>query len=274
MYLERMRLDGKVGLVVGAGGGRMGTESAVALAEAGATVAGIDVSEERLETARERVTEIEGTFLPLVADALDARAVSSALDRAWSELGPVEHLVHVVGGSRPENWRTLDEYSDELFDRVIDFNLRSTFLSCRAVATKLIEAGRGGTIVTFTSLSGLHGAPLHGAYAAAKAGVVSLTRTMALEWGRHGIRVNSIAPGRTLTFRNAQANTDTDPGNPMGRYAELSEIAAAVLFFTAGLSSGITGQTLAVDTGDDARSPMGPLEYWEDIATRMEAAGR
>src|SRR5690242_18924754 len=106
---------------------------------------------------------------------MNQESVRRALDKGWSEVGPVRHFVHVVGGTRPDEWFTLDSYSDVSFDRVFAFNLRPLFQTCREVGRWMIATGSGGTIVTFASMSGMLGAPLHGPYGAAKSAVISLT---------------------------------------------------------------------------------------------------
>lgn len=134
-----------------------------------------------------------------------------------------------------------------------------------------------GTIVTFTSLSAMYGAPLHGPYGAAKAAVRALTKTMAVEWGPHQIRVNAVAPGWTSSSRSGARRVvnDQDPTArvPLQRGADLSEIAAAVLFLTSDLSAGITGQTLNLDAGASANQPMGGLDLWQQYSTPSENAG-
>jgi 3-oxoacyl-[acyl-carrier protein] reductase len=274
-YLDRLRLDGRVALVVGAGGGRMGSECAIALADAGALVAGIDMDAERMGDVDRQITSGGGTFLPLVADVTDAGAVEAAVETAWAELGPVQHLVHVVGGNVPEQyWGQAPDpatrfaaavaVSEDRLSSILDFNILTTFRTCGAVARRLIDTGRDGTIVTFSSVVGMNGAPGYSAYSAAKAAVISLTRTYAVEWGRYGIRVNSVAPGQTGSGkpRPNAVDLDTDYLNlelcPLGRAAEIADIAGVVLFLSSALSGVLTGQTLIVDSGATARSQIVP----------------
>jgi 3-oxoacyl-[acyl-carrier protein] reductase len=288
MYLEKLRLDGQVAVVVGAGGGRMGTETVVALAEAGAAVAGVDLYAERLTEVQEKIAAAGGSFLPLQADVMDHAAFPRALDQAWRELGPVQHLVHVVGGNRPAQFREgaqvaehagfamLDAYTDERFEAVVEFNLLTTFRACRDFARRLIDARLPGTIVVFSSIAGLNGSPGIGAYGAAKAAVISLAQTMAVELGPHGIRVNAVAPGQTRSgiVRPGTAFVDADLVDP-ARYPAgapgVGDIAATVLYLSTDLSASVTGQTIAVDGGATSRLPIFSIAVGEagvEVTTR------
>lgn len=271
MYLDRLRLDGRIAVVVGAGGGRMGTEAVLALAEVGATVVGMDLSGDRLAQTQEQAEGSGGKFVPLVVDVSDPGAFPRALDEIWRDVGPVQHLVHVVGGNRPGNYRdgaeiatdaglaTLDTYSDERFDSIIEFNVGTAFRTCRDLARRLIEAGLPGTMVTFSAIAGMNGAPGIGAYGAAKAAVIAMTRTMAVEWGAHGLRVNSVAPGQTQSGepRVGAGFLDADMVDvslhPLGRAADVSDIASAVLYLSTDLSRSVTGQTVIIDAGVTSR---------------------
>lgn len=282
MYLDRLKLDGKVALVVGAGGGRMGSESAIALAEAGATVVGLDLAADRMDETVELIRDAGGTFVPKVADILDPVGFDTVLDQVWSEVGPVQHLVHVVGGNRPMNYRpdvgaatdlgldTLDAYTEERFSSIIEFNLLTTFRTSRAVARRLIDAGLPGTIVTFSGIAAFNGAPGIGAYAAAKAAVVSMTRTMAVEWGGHRIRVNSVSPGQTGSGKPRVGAAFADSNHvdpalyPLGSPADVSDIAAAVLYLSTDISRSVTGQTITVDGGATSRLQVFRITHSED----------
>ena len=269
MYPERLRLDGELTVVMGAGGGRLGTETAFALADAGARLVGIDIDEPALRETADRLAAAGHTFVMQTADVMEAEAVREQLAGIWQAHGPIQHYVHVVGGSRPRDWRPIESYSDEHFDSVLAFNLRPMFQCCRIVAAHMIESGTRGTVVAFSSLSGMVSAPYHGVYGAAKAAISSLTRTMAVEWGPHGIRVNAVAPGQTevgsLKKRPARAITRDPRWNPLERGISFSEVAGTVLFLTSEMSSGITGQTINIDAGASARSPMGGMDYWDQF---------
>jgi NAD(P)-dependent dehydrogenase (short-subunit alcohol dehydrogenase family) len=257
-----LRLDGRVAVVIGAGGGGMGTATSLALAEAGATIVAVDLDRERVHDTAKQVEAIGGTCVPVTADALDAGAIAEVVDQAWAEFGGVHHLVNVVGGSQSSQWIRTERLAEDIFDRVVAFNLRTHFISCREVARRMIEHGIAGSIVNYSSISGTFSQPFQVGYAAAKAAINGMTRTMAVEWGPYGIRVNAVAPGGgifTPRFKQTQQRPDGivyDPGetNPLGRGLEPDEIAATVLFLVSDLASAITGQIIGVDAGLSARS--------------------
>src|SRR5258708_4755500 len=128
MYSEKMRLDGEVTVVTGAGGGRLGTETAVALGEAGAHVVGVDISLAQMQETSQRIAAIGGKFVGIASDILQAESARELIGRIWAEHGPIQHYVHVVGGSRPCNLHNLDSFSDEEFDQVLAFILRPVYL--------------------------------------------------------------------------------------------------------------------------------------------------
>jgi NAD(P)-dependent dehydrogenase (short-subunit alcohol dehydrogenase family) len=145
----------------------------------------------------------------------------------------------------------------------------------------MIENGVRGSIVNWSSVSALDAAPYHGPYGAAKAGVAALTKTMAVEWGPLGIRVNAVAPGAT---RSGQMGTRLDASavgvthqerwNPIPRKCEPEEIASAMLFLISDLASGITGHLIAVDSGVMALSSLGDLDHWAETAEFSKQAQR
>jgi NAD(P)-dependent dehydrogenase (short-subunit alcohol dehydrogenase family) len=274
-YLNKLRLDGRAALIIGAGGGGMGTATSLALAEAGATIVAVDLDADRVRETAEKVEARGGTCLAFTADARDASAVGAVIQQAWDELGAVHHLVNVIGGSQRNHWIRTEELAEDVFDEIIAFNLRTHFISCREVARRMIAHGIAGSIVNYSSISGTFSQPYQVGYSAAKAAVNGLTRTMAVEWGPHGIRVNAVAPGGgifTPRFKQAQQRPDGavyNPGetNPLGRGLEPEEIAATVLFLVSDLASAITGQTVGVDAGLSVRSAgMGLEEFAKYLA--------
>jgi NAD(P)-dependent dehydrogenase (short-subunit alcohol dehydrogenase family) len=250
-------LSGRTALVVGGGGGGIGTAMAVALAEAGADVGTITFVAEHADDTVTRVHALGRRAAGVVADVTDDEALMAAMVSVASEVGTVRHLVNVVGGSLVDDWHRAVDYDMAAFDRLVARNLRYAVLSCREVARGLTAAGMPGSIVNISSVAA-HGAPLLGAYGAAKAGLESFSRTMALEWAPLGIRVNLVAPGTVKTPRAGQSDlSEAVQSIPLRRRGEPADIADAALFLISDLAAYVTGQTLAVDGGSTLGGPGG-----------------
>jgi NAD(P)-dependent dehydrogenase (short-subunit alcohol dehydrogenase family) len=245
-------LEGRPALVVGGGGGGIGTALAVTLAEAGADVGTITMVADHAADTVAQVQAQGRRAAAAVVDVTDEKALTSAMARIAEDLGggPIRHLVNVVGGNLADDWFRTSEYDMDAFDRVVGRNLRYAVVSCREVARGLIPAGTGGSIVNVSSVAA-RGAPLLAAYGASKAGLESFSRTMALEWAQHGIRVNLVAPGTIKTPRAGQDDlVDVAAQSiPLARRGTPSDISLAALFLLSDLSSYITGQVLTVDGG-------------------------
>jgi 3-oxoacyl-[acyl-carrier protein] reductase len=257
MLDERLGLTGRTVVVAGAGGGGIGTAVCRLLVEAGAVVAALDHDQDRLALSERAMDEVGGPYRSVVADLRSPDGVAAAVAEATAA-GPLHGLVHVAGGLFPDQWASLLETAPETFDSVLELNLRSAFLTTRAVGAQLEAQGTGGSIVHMTSIAALSAMPFGAAYAAAKAGMIALTRTAALEFGRAGIRVNAIAAGTVRTPRNLSQSSPGDAPDervaiPLGRRGEPNDIAGAVLFLLSELSGFVSGQVLAVDGGSSAR---------------------
>jgi len=269
MIFERLSLTGRAILVSGAGGGGIGTATCEAIAEAGADVAGFDLEPGALEESRRRVERLGRRFEAICGDATTPEGARGAVDAALRGLGGIHGLVNVVGGGPLGVWSSLLDYDPAEFDRNLGFNLKSALLVSQAVARVLVASGIRGSIVCTASISGLGASPYHAAYGAAKAALCQLAKTMAVEWGPRGIRVNVVAPGTIMTPR---ATISTDPERdraaiPLGRRGDPEEIAGAALFLLSDLSSYVTGQTLVVDGGATAKFAfLGP----DDLPVFME----
>ncbi|TCC08679.1 SDR family NAD(P)-dependent oxidoreductase [Kribbella soli] len=239
-YSTLFRLDGKHALVIGAGSG-IGRESALALAAHGARVTCADRD---LTAARETAGPGMAAY---GLDVLD----DSAIERAVVELDPVDVLVFTAATNVRK--RILD-YTGEEFDRVVSLNLRASFQLLRAFGRGMAERG-SGSIIGFSSIRGTTVEPGQSVYAATKAGLVQLLRTMAAELGPSGVRANAIAPGVVETPLTAQIKADKSwydayaQKGALGRWAQPSELAGAVVYLASDASSFVTGSVLAVDGG-------------------------
>jgi NAD(P)-dependent dehydrogenase (short-subunit alcohol dehydrogenase family) len=258
--MSLLGLDGRVIVVAGAGGGGIGTAVSALLADAGASVVGLDVRPEALERFDDALSRAQRPHRSVVADVRRADEVEAAV-RLAGELGPLHGLVHVAGGMRPDQWASLLGTDLSAFDHVLELNLRSALVTTRAAAAQLAEQGAGGSVVTITSVAGLTAMPYGGAYASAKAALMALTRTAALEWGRYGIRVNAVAPGTIRTPKNEgdrrdEASDETAAERaalPLRRRGRPEDVAGGVLYLMSDLASWVSGQVLVVDGGSSAR---------------------
>ena len=265
-------LTGKRAVVSGAGyiPGRAGhgRRSALRLAEAGAMVACIDVDEGRASATVTAIAEAGGRAFPVVAEMTDPAAAARAIDEAARGLGGgIDVAVDIIGRA---TWAKAEEVTDEDWIWTIDANLTQVFYLYRAVAQQMIRQGSGGSLVALASVDGIAASGYHVAYGAAKAGVLSLTRTFADELGRHGIRVNAVAPGNVGNGNEDQPEDQygVDAKNPLAA-PRASDIANAVLFLSSSLAARITGQTLVVDGGTTSRSLWGMTE---DVVDAYRAA--
>jgi 3-oxoacyl-[acyl-carrier protein] reductase len=241
-------LEGQVAVVTGGGAG-IGRGIAAGLAAFGARVS---IWERDEATCRSAAEELGG--LACVTDVREADQVDAALTATVEELGTPTILVNNAGGT----FRSpLLETAPKGWDALLRANLGHVLLCTQRVARAMVQAGVGGSIINITSIEGTRAAPGFAAYAAAKAGVVNLTQTAALELAPHGIRVNCLAPDVTLTDALVALAPPGFAGGvehmiPMGRAGHVDEMAGAAVFLASQLSSYVTGQTIHVDGGTAA----------------------
>ncbi len=244
-------LTGQVALVTGAGRG-LGRAIAEALAEAGAQVALVARSADQLEQTAAAIAEAGGQALPLPADITEDGAPGDLMARAETELGPLDILVNAAGVNPA--YARAELHSIEAWDLILATNLRAAFLCCQVAGRRMLER-RHGAIVNVASIGGVVALPRMAAYCAAKAGLVELTRVLAVEWADRGVRVNAVAPAYVLTEMTQGLLSHPVHGprllaqTPLGRWAEPAEVASAVLFLVSAGAGYVTGHTLVVDGG-------------------------
>lgn len=247
-------LRGKVALITGAARG-IGLATARAFAASGAHVILSDVDKEEAETAALSLSHARA----LRMDVSDQREVESAIAEIQRTEKRLDILVNNAGLNTLHHRVTIDQFPPEEWDRIMNIDLRGLFLVSRSATALMIQNG-GGRIINISSVLGVVPARLQCAFTAAKAGVINLTRSMAIELAPHGILVNCVAPGSTLTQATealfyGENGVMRDQARrllahiPMGRAGRPEEIAHAILFLAAPESSYVTGQTLCVDGG-------------------------
>jgi NAD(P)-dependent dehydrogenase (short-subunit alcohol dehydrogenase family) len=263
-------LDEARAVVVGAGfiptRAGHGRGAALNLARAGATVACVDKDADRADAIVREIRDEGGDAFPIVADVLDSDQAQNAIDGAAARMGGLDVCVDIVGQAM---WSKAAEISDEVWDAQLLVNLTQVFYVFRAAVPHLAANESGGSLIALTSVDGIGSSRYHAAYGAAKAGVISLVKTFADEYGKDGVRVNAVAPGNVgggnwdlpeIPFGEDVVNALAPP---RGR-----DVADAVLFLASRLSAKITGRNLVVDGGALVRSPWGMTE---DLIARNAA---
>jgi NAD(P)-dependent dehydrogenase (short-subunit alcohol dehydrogenase family) len=249
-YLGLLRLDGRRVAVIGAGLG-IGRQASHALSAAGARVCCIDVEADRAAAV---AAEVDG--VAAVGDATVRADAERMLGEAGAALGGLDGVVDIVGMA---SYAELVDLTDDEWDWHFDIVLRHAYLALQ-LGGRALAAGGGGAMVFVASVSGITSAPRHAAYGAAKAGLMSLVRTAAVEMGPQRVRVNAVAPGvvwtpRVSAFLGDEGHARNVENTPLRRVAQPADIAAAILFLMSDLASYVTGQTLVVDGGVGAKFP-------------------
>ena len=253
-YGARLRIDGRRFVVLGAGQG-IGRQAAHALAQGGARVVCVDRD---ADLAGEIAGEVDGTpWSGDMTQRADVEALFAMVCDEVSGFGGVDGVVDIIGMAR---WTSVLDCDDGDYDWQLDMNLRHAYLTMQCAGRAMRAGGTGGTMAFVASVSGLTGAPLHGPYGAAKAGLMALVRTAAVEMAPYGIRVNAVAPGPIWTPRMQVAMSDelrdANAANvPLGRMGAPADIAGALLFLASDLAAFVSGQTLVVDGAVGAKFP-------------------
>jgi NAD(P)-dependent dehydrogenase (short-subunit alcohol dehydrogenase family) len=247
-------LTGKKAFVTGASRG-IGQEIAVALAQAGADLALVARSEEGLASTAARVSDCGRKAFVIPADVTQQEAVAGATASAIDRLGHVDIVVNNAGGS---NFAVpFLELRLPGWEKLIRLNLTSAMYVCHELGGHLVERGMG-SVINVASVAGLIGSPFLAPYGAAKAGLISLTKSLATEWAASGVRVNALCPGWTATDLNRDLWEDETSGRatiasvPMQRWGRAEEMAGPAVFLASDASSYMTGQVLVVDGGQTA----------------------
>jgi NAD(P)-dependent dehydrogenase (short-subunit alcohol dehydrogenase family) len=243
-----MRLKGRVAAITGGALG-IGRATALLFAAEGATVALGDVEVEGAEAAVKEITGRGGRAIAVGVDVGDAGQVQAFVNRVVLEFGRLDVMFANAGIAHSAPFL---EHPEAQWNRVLRVNLTGVFLCCQAAAREMVRQG-GGRIITTASINGFRGVENLVGYNVAKAGVVEMTRTMAVELAQHHITVNAIAPAQIDTRLTRSLPDDARRRRteriPMGRFGEPGEVARAALFLASDDASFITGHTLAVDGG-------------------------
>ena len=251
MVLPSMRLDGKVAMVTGAGSG-IGKAIAVAVAEAGADCVPTELPG-RMADLESVCVEIEATgrrAVPLPLRLPDQASIDAVVTGALDAFGRIDILVNNAGVNIPRDALELTEAD---WDGVLDVNLKGLFFLSQRVAKEMLEGG--GKIVNIASQNGVVGYYKRAAYCSSKAGVVNITRVLALEWATYGINVNAVGPTFILTpltqstFDDPVLREDLLKRIPLGRVGRPEDVVGAVVFLASPAADLVTGHTLLVDGG-------------------------
>ena len=247
----------KVAFITGAGG-YIGSETARTLAKSGIAVAVCDINEETVGKTVRSIVDAGGEAKGYIADVTRSESIDRAINQAASDLGRLDIMVHVAGGSARiagsgvVGARLVDR-EDSVIETVLGVNLFGAIWSSRAAARIMIKQGEGGRIINFSSAVGLNGLKGHVDYAASKGGVISMTRALAKELGEYKITANSVAPGVVC---RPEVDTSTEHGhhyayetNLLGEKCTAEDVANLVEFLVSDKAGFITGQTYVIDGG-------------------------
>jgi glucose 1-dehydrogenase len=245
------RVSGKVALVVGAGGG-IGGAGAAALAREGAAVFCTDSDGAAAEATADRIRGVGGRADAAALDVRNRVAVDAAFATVVREFGRLDIVLESAGISHRIDFLDVDA---ETWDRIIAVNLTGMFHVGQAAARQMVKQGGGGSIINVTSQLAEVARPERAAYVASKGGARSLTHAMAVDLAPHGIRVNAIAPGPTLTgltrasYTDPEARRATEALIPLGRLGQPDDLVGAVLFLASDEPRWVTGSTVTADGG-------------------------
>ena len=253
MDVNGIRLTDKVCIVTGGGAG-IGSGVARGFAACGAKVALFERDAERAKRTAGEIEESGGEALGLAVDVREGEAVGEAVAETLSRFGRIDVLVNNAGGVFAAPFL---ETREKGWDAMHRANLKHIYHCTHPVAHQMVEQGQGGSIINVVSIEGVRAAPLYSTYAAAKAGAINFTKTLALELAPHRIRVNAIAPDICVTEGLAELMSEEALDRarytvPLGRLGDPADIAGVAVFLASSLASYVTGETLHVDGGTHA----------------------
>ncbi len=243
-------LAGRTALVTGASSG-LGRHFATVLAQNGAKVAIAARRMEHLEALAGEIGKTGGHALPIALDVADPEAIQAAVEKTEQDLGPIGILINNSGIAPSESALDVDE---KLWDQVMDVNLKGAWIMAQETARRMIEAGQGGSIINIASVLSLRVQKGTAPYAISKAGLLQMTKALALEWARFDIRVNAIAPGYFETdisraFLQSDAGQRMAKSIPQRRFGEPEDLDGALMFLAGDGSKYVTGVLIPVDGG-------------------------
>lgn len=249
-----MRLEGKTALITGAGSG-MGRVASVLFAREGANVIAADIDNEGLAVTASLVSEgALGSVLRVTGDVASEADVASWVRAGIGEYGKID-ILYNNAGIFPDADRSVVEMDERTYQRVMDVNLKGTMLCCKHVIPEMVKSG-GGSVINVASFVALVGCTVpQDAYTASKGAVLALTKSLAVQFGRHNVRVNAICPGPILTplladlFPNEEEKMKRLNRIPLGRFGLPEDIAYAALYLASDESAWMTGTEFVVDGG-------------------------